>query len=545
MSGRKHRNKRKGSRVRTSKSDPVCAKSTTCYRTKTAIETVAQETREINRSIDDESWKNGTFPRGHEAVVPFGVRSRLTYPLLRLFLLKKSTPSTIETEDEDKEEDEDEGESVELDVRPRFIFVSSLCAICLEKSTLLCESCRMVSYCSTLHRTQGTAKHRNLCDALAAIRSLVEQMLSGESRVQLDAEQYRAYRVQLLTILESKVGRPLELWEREIVLYPRVCRTCRRFGDKLVRCTDCCMEYFCEEHRTKHVEWCEEYQVFRRYLFLQHRHGSVEPKIPNARRHTSTALANMNFDGVMREIYGNSTYYREMDCYTYSVLSHVSTIPLTTLYAMQTCCPSWQDKVEWTVHVIGAEFQFEGMNLHVWEKLFLHFLPNLKLLRLILVGPELRLPVGVPAKLLSQVKLCTRCKSNGRAVVVSFHPEKLYHEMTRDPSRRVDEPDLICAFNPGLYRKTGFAGKDTWFETMREFLKGVTPVVITAYTADEMLWELARVKSAADVEILMQPRRNPFASIKPDRNFVSDDTNPLIYKNYHVSIVGGKSALLL
>ncbi|KOC59359.1 hypothetical protein WH47_11545 [Habropoda laboriosa] len=414
----------------------------------------------------------------------------------------------------------------------------------------------MVSYCSTAHRTQGWSKHRELCEPLTEIRLLLCSMLSTDgdgdgdkkkkSRAlvgQLDAEQYRVYRLQLLAILESKMRRPLELWEKEIVLYPRVCRVCRRFGEKLICCARCGMEWFCKEHRDEHEKWCDEFRVLERILLLQRRYGCVNPKIPKVRGEMS-GLREVDFDETMYRIYGDCSYYREMDCYTYSVLSHVSTIPLTALYSMEICCPEWQRKSDWTIHVVGAEFQFEGMKLEVWEKLFLHFLPNLKRIRLTLVGPELQLPSGVPPELLSKVKVCSKCKSAGKEVIVSFRPETLYHHLFPDASQEsaIQPVDLICVFNPGLYRNTGFGGRDTWPETIREFCIRSTPVVVTSYTADEMVWEIARINSIADVEIILQPRRNPFASIKPDRNFVSDDASPLIYKNYYISIVKGKSS---
>ncbi|XP_043600064.1 uncharacterized protein LOC122575315 isoform X5 [Bombus pyrosoma] len=169
---------------------------------------------------------------------------------------------------------------------------------------------------------------------------------------------------------------------------------------------------------------------------------------------------------------------------------------------------------------------------------------NSKKLHLILIGPELQLPKDVPPRLLSMVPICKKCKSAGRAVIVTFKPEKLYHCLVRDPSQTLATPDLICLFNPGLYRTTGFAGKDTWLETIREFSKTLAPTTITSYTAQEMLWEINRINSVADVEVLLQPCKNPFASVKPDRNFVSDNTNPLIYKNYYITIVKGKSIVL-
>lgn len=471
-----------------------------------------------------------------KAIVPIGVYPRLTYPFL------SARPSVDDEEDEEEEEEDEEEEGVELCVRPRFVFVSSLCAVCSEKRRLYCDGCRMVSYCSKAHRSKGLAEHRELCEALNEIRRSIATTLSNESSTRLDPEQYRAYRVRLLGVLESKIRRPLKLWETEIVLYPTVCRSCRRFSEHLVCCANCGMECYCEEHATSHEIWCKEFRTLQRCLLLQHQHGSVIPKIPNVRRTIDVARTDLDFDQLMVRVYGNDRYYREMDCYTYSVLSHVCTIPLTALYATQISCPVWSKKTDWTIHVVGAEFHFEGINLHVWEKMFLHFIPNLKRLLVVLIGPELKLPSGLPAEVLSKVKHCRECKSTDRTVIVRFQPETLYHELSSDSRRKseIGEADLICIFNPGLYRKTGFAGQDSWRETIEEFCGRSTPVAITSYTVDEMHWEIARLKSISDVEVLLEPRRNPFASIKPDRNFVTDHSNPLIYKNYYVTVVRGK-----
>lgn len=464
--------------------------------------------------------------RGEEAAsnVPIDARSRSTREFLR-------------DDDWRESSSEEEEERVELNVRPRFVFVSSLCSMCMQRSKLFCERCRMVSYCSTAHRAQGSTKHRELCEPLNEIRSSMESTLSPDKS--LDPEQYRVYRLKLIASLESRIGRSLELWEREIILYPRVCRSCHCFSEKSICCPRCGMEYFCEEHGGEHENWCAQFQILRRVLLLQHRHGWVEPKIPNEFRQISVTRSDLDLDRLLFEIYSNCPYYRKMDTYTYSTLSQLCTIPLTALYSTQICRPEWGDRIEWTIHLVGAEFQFEGINLRVWEKLFLHFSPNLKKLRLVLIGPELRLPSGVPPRLLSTVRLCKECKSTGRGVIVTFRPEMLYH----DAAERLAAPDLICIYNPGLYRKTGFGGRDSWHETIREFCEASVPVAVTSYTKREILWEIARINSVADVEIVLQPRQNPFASVKPDRNFVSDDTDPLIYKNYYLTVVKGKSNL--
>ncbi|XP_078049790.1 uncharacterized protein LOC144476566 [Augochlora pura] len=482
-----------------------------------------------------------------EAKSPINVYSRLSYPFARQSLPEDLEDSTA------RDGSDEEDATLELTVKPRFVFVTCRCAVCLERSKVFCERCRMVSYCSSAHRNQAAKEHRELCEALAEIRASIASTMSAasvESKDRFDADQYRFYRIQWLANLKSRVGRPLHLWEKEIVLYPRVCRVCHCFSETMPSCKACGMECFCREHSEKHEKSCKEFQVLERCLYLQYKHGCVEPKIPRKKREeiesTAFSLTDIGFDELARRIYGNCAYYREMDCYTYSMLSHLCTIPLTTLYAMNICSLECQKKSELVVCVLGAEFQFEGVNLHVWEQLFLHFLPNLKKLRLTLVGPELELPSGVPVRLLSQVKVCSECKAADRAVVVRFLPKTLYHEFSRvevTADGAAEKPDIICAFNPGLYRKTGFAGKDTWPETIREFAKSRAPVVVTSYTTNEIFWEIDRVKSVCpDVDVLLAPRQNPFASIKPDRNFVSDDTDPLIYKNYCVAVVAGKPA---
>ncbi|XP_043600047.1 uncharacterized protein LOC122575315 isoform X3 [Bombus pyrosoma] len=499
MGRRKHRSK--GSKLpplRSSKCNVACEKSTTCDEAKAKEERERRGTTEKTITPDVMRYQKERTECFHQTNDPIGVRSRLMYPLVQpsLFLIN----SSILSEENESVEDE----CIELKVKPRFVFVSSLCMVCSKKSRLFCERCQMVSYCSIMHQTQGLSQHRDLCEALTEIYSSIVLTLSDGSGVQLDADQYRIYRLKLLAILESEVKRSLDLWEKEIILYPRVCRVCRRFSEKLICCAHCGMEFFCEEHGDEHKNWCEEFRVYQRILQLQQKHGYVNPKIPNAHLEMFVAQPEFHFDELMHRIYGSSLYYRQMDCYTYALLSHLCTIPLTALYSMQISCPEWRNRTEWTIHILGAEFQFEGIHLDVWEKLFLHFLPNLQKLHLILIGPELQLPKDVPPRLLSMVPICKKC----------------------------------------LYRTTGFAGKDTWLETIREFSKTLAPTTITSYTAQEMLWEINRINSVADVEVLLQPCKNPFASVKPDRNFVSDNTNPLIYKNYYITIVKGKSIVL-
>ncbi|XP_012528563.2 uncharacterized protein LOC105832290 [Monomorium pharaonis] len=486
---------------------------------------VSQKVGENNvaKNSNDSGGKEATERREDPSLIAeavIDVYSRLKLPLVHPMQQRRSSDVS------------DEEDTVELNFWPRFVFVSNLCLICMERSRVTCESCGMVSYCTVKHMEQDRPRHRDLCKVLTEICAIGLSPLSG-----LSADDYRVYRLKLIELVHRRLGRPLQLWEREILLYPRVCCDCRCFSRALRCCSACGIGLFCENHDGGHREWCREFQVFRRVLSMQHKNGYAEPEIPDTLQEGPLRLPG-NFDRLIAQLYDRSTYYCDMDSYTYCGLSHVASIPLTALYAMQISCQNWKTIDALVIHVIGAEFQYECINLHVWEKFFLHLLPNLKRLKLMFVGPELSLP-PVPLDLLTAVKICSTCKSFGRRVNVSFHPGKFYHDFCR--SKQFTGPHLVCLFNPGLYRETGFEGRDTWPETIREFCKTKVPVCVTSYTKQEIPREMVRIKSIADVDTILEPRRNPFASIKPDRNFVSDDTAPLIYKNYYLAIVRGKS----
>lgn len=470
---------------------------------------------QMENIVTNDSEKKLTDP-----IQPVEIYSRLSYPLIR-------SPSSGQCEDSDEED------AVVINFWPRFVFASSLCLVCMEVSRIVCEFCGMVSYCSIKHKKEGLSKHRNLCKILTKICRTEGALAAAK---EFSAEHYRIYRLELIRIIECGMDRPLTLWEREIVLYPPVCRTCRDSSNDIKCCPTCSMDYYCEDHVEDHQKWCKDFQIFRKILFMQHRHGRVDPYVPNVPEKMTPTLPD-NLDLLMARLYAGSSYYCRMDCHTYSTLSQLSTVPLTTLYSVQASFPNWRSIEAYTIHVIGAEFHFECMDLHVWEKLFLHFMPELKNLSLVFVGPELQLP-AIPVKLLAKIKTCFDCKRSDRSINVSFQPGKCYHEFAR--TGEFVKPDILCLFNPGLYRRTGYDGKDTWPASIRRMCDLRVPIVVTSYTAHEIPWEMARIKSIADVEEILKPQRNPFASVKPDRNFVSDDAVPLIYKNYYIAIVKGK-----
>lgn len=154
--------------------------------------------------------------------------------------------------------------------------------------------------------------------------------------------------------------------------------------------------------------------------------------------------------------------------------------------------------------------------------------------------------------------MCRNCRQRARNVKFNFH-RTLYHDYAKSPL--FTKPDLsefkslkfnkmnfsltnvflVCYFNPGLYRMTGFNGLDTWPDTVKASLQ-YCPIVVTSYSALESPLDLAQVQRLATdagktLEIIEKSTINPFASQRPERNFISDHDLPMIFKNFYFFVV--------
>lgn len=91
---------------------------------------------------------------------------------------------------------------------------------------------------------------------------------------------------------------------------------------------------------------------------------------------------------------------------------------------------------------------------------------------------------------------------------------------------------------------TGFSGLDTWPETLTSSLQLNCPIVVTSYTEVESPLDFAQIEKFSNeqgsnrkLEVVQPSASNPFASQRPERNFISDDVAPMIFKNYYYFVV--------
>lgn len=129
--------------------------------------------------------------------------------------------------------------------------------------------------------------------------------------------------------------------------------------------------------------------------------------------------------------------------------------------------------------------------------------------------------------------MCRSCRNNFRGVTFDFHCKKFYHDYCE--SLNDSKPDLICFFNAGLHRTNSFKGFDTWPRTIKAAFNRNVPVVVTSSAEYESALDLQRILEIFDgenIKVIQEPTRNPYASIKPERNFIQEDVAPLIFKNF-------------
>lgn len=140
-------------------------------------------------------------------------------------------------------------------------------------------------------------------------------------------------------------------------------------------------------------------------------------------------------------------------------------------------------------------------------------------------------------------RMCKLCRQNCCGIRYDFQCKKFYHDYCE--STAYVKPDFVCFFNPAIHRP-GFRGFDTWPKTIEAALKTDVPVLITAATENECYLDLKRIKQITndDFVILLPPLKNPYACTRPERNFASDDDDPVMFKNNFLFVVGKTQDLI-
>lgn len=85
----------------------------------------------------------------------------------------------------------------------------------------------------------------------------------------------------------------------------------------------------------------------------------------------------------------------------FATLTQLATIPLTAYFTTQTAELNIGER--FTIHLVGAELQFEADVLDIWETFFMHLAHNLVELTVVFCGPELNAE-NIPLDIISRIR---------------------------------------------------------------------------------------------------------------------------------------------
>ncbi|XP_072946308.1 uncharacterized protein [Epargyreus clarus] len=432
----------------------------------------------------------------------------------------------------------------------RKVFLQSLCHVCRKELSqrVPCQFCSLVFYCSQKHKDEDWPQHQSLCFAVCTIVHLKEQKHIFADAKNTTGHNYRLLRMQMIVSCEKVLKRKLVPWEQEIFLYPRICADvgCREWRQsKLADCGGCGQISYCSDHPdhlpASHQRWCRSYALYQKLVHHQQTKGRLEPKMPTRIMAEGYRISD-KINEVLAAMYDEKI---DMTDTEYAALTQLATAPLTAAYCHQQATMAHANgmskKTSFVIHVVGAELQFEADVLYKWEVFFLHLKPDVKELRIVLISPDLN-PSKLPLDLLGKINLCESCRTDKRRVLFSFQDKKTYYEYWS--SDDFFPPDIVCAFNPSIQRSSIYNGKDTWPTTISCILKLKTPFIISSYSLNELYRDMRRIKECSDLsgvtfKTIIDPKSNPFASVRPDRNFITDEEIPLLFKNYCFAVLCG------
>lgn len=177
-----------------------------------------------------------------------------------------------------------------------------------------------------------------------------------------------------------------------------------------------------------------------------------------------------------------------------------------------------EKKTELLIHLVGSGSE-ESTFPFKYEEL-LHYLPNLKKLEIVLVGPE----SSTKKILLSESDLCETCMKKD-VIVRSICME--YEKMQFDDDDK--NPDLVMCCNSGVHYDSGelkFIESNTdddvmntskslstsWKPALQRMLRLKTLLVFTSYND----WEIGKDKMCLKnlgAQVLIPPQLNPYRSL--------------------------------
>ncbi|KAF7329065.1 MYND-type domain-containing protein [Mycena kentingensis (nom. inval.)] len=425
----------------------------------------------------------------------------------------------------------------------------------------LCAGCKRVFYCSKKCQTDDWTAHKKECKVLKNVNAhdtTTGHVLSDPTR-RLEyfvSQQEARIRVLLDGLGETGSSFYVSSNSPSLVQWGRKCQVCFRtpFHDRehtLTPCPTCKLAWWCSPecaavfsetaHTSAHcadLERVATTEVFETaYELARQRRGNGAKLMFRTMHPRSSYVAPAglkNWTDYWKRMCPEAKMEAQFLALEFSHVPKAATaiellstesasITLTLLNALETAIPGLETRSSLCIHIVGAgmfELAVQGLSEE-----FLHFLPNLKKLTIVYVGPSVfMVSNGDDANL-----ACAECARRSRQRL-SIRRSMTYHEFAASSTYRSNPPDLVAGFHTGM----GEVDTNSWTTSLRIILDAEVPVVFTATSLPEAKWDvmlLERLRASFLKNIERNLWRGTIPQVREEQDLVAMEASHYI-NNY-------------
>ena len=103
----------------------------------------------------------------------------------------------------------------------------------------ICKRCKMISYCGEKHRKKHWPQHKDLCKVILGMLRETGGTNLFDNLKPISMEEWMRMKIELMLTAQSKLGRKLQVYEREMFLFPKTCFSCHESDLSLLKTCDC------------------------------------------------------------------------------------------------------------------------------------------------------------------------------------------------------------------------------------------------------------------------------------------------------------------
>ncbi|KAK9511053.1 hypothetical protein O3M35_005701 [Rhynocoris fuscipes] len=404
---------------------------------------------------------------------------------------------------------------------PHYIFYHHICQWCYCSGDFLkkCASCRLVSYCTSEHQKYDWKIHKYLCQTVTKLNNTMKiSLFNFRGNTQ---KEWNEHRTKVMVFIELLLRRKLNVFERQMILFPNVCTVCYQYNTVFLPCINCrCNFYCCEEHmitnKAEHEENCKALKLcFDVDLFL------IKCNRSSIRNIDCNSLLKKTFPSSIDEFLEGACKGILEKCLASEEISFIFSL----LYGLIKCNKNELYNLNvFNVHILGCN-EHEN-NILKFVEIFFHWFPQLNKVNLVMIGPDCDT---------SSNDVINNDYKNGKTSAIK-KIKNLYHEYIKESD--FEHPNIVVAFNCG-FAEFNNSTQDTWGKTIDCLMKmDKVILVITSYTQVEAENDISRVINGSDkiekLDVIINADKNPFRSLRPHRDW---ESHSVFYLNNFISVL--------